>query len=912
MRAASRVCLSLLVLGLLVASTRAADGVKKITSVEGITEYRLDNGMKVLLFPDASKPTVTVNLTVFVGSRHEGYGEAGMAHLLEHMLFKGTPTHKDIPKLMKDRGASFNGTTWLDRTNYYETLPAEGDNLEYAIRLEADRMVNSNIFAKDLKSEMTVVRNEFERGENSPRAILDQRMMAVAFEWHNYGKSTIGNRADIERVPVENLRVFYRRYYQPDNAMVIVAGKFKEDKALALIKKHFGAIPRPKRKLRNTYTEEPAQDGERVVTLRRVGDVAVVGAIYHICSGPHPDYPKLDVLESILTTAPSGRLYTAMVKTKRAANVRGAAYPLHDPGIVQFFAEVNKGSDPRGTLDIMIDTLDAVAARGVTKEEVDRAKRKLLKDWELASANTRSIAIQLSEWAAQGDWRLYFLYRDRLEKVTKDSVNAVAKQYFKRNNRTVGMFLPTKQPRKVTIPATPNIAQMIGDYKGRKSAAAGEVFDPTPANIDARTKHVTLTTGGKVALLAKKNRGQTVTVQITLRYGNLDTLEGQTTAASLLPSLMLRGTSELDRQKLQDELDKYKARLSASGGLGVASFTLQTKRETLPDALKIVRQVLRSPTLPNTELEVLKRAGLARAQQMLTSPQMLAVTAVRRQLDNYPKDDPRYTPTIKENIERIKAVKQTNIKSLYDNLVGGQDALITVVGDFDQKTVVNSLEATFSGWEAKKPYKRIARTKGSGPKGIRADIETPGKANAMYFAAMTVPMRDDDRDYPALTLGNYVLGGGSLSSRLADRVRQKEGLSYGVASMFQSSSLDKRSAFLVYAISNPNNIPKVKAAIREEIEKILKTGVTEKELAAAKKGYLQSLRLQRTDDGALGGQLLSNMQTGRKMAYYAKLEKQIEAVTAKQVLDALRKYIRVQRLHIVAAGDFKKKKKKKK
>src|SRR5712692_415495 len=255
---------------------RADDAPRKIAAVEGVTEYRLANGARVLLFPEMSRPTVTVNMTVLVGSRHEGYGETGMAHLLEHMVFKGTPKHPDVPKALRDHGASFNGTTNVDRTNYFETLPANDENLEFAIRLEADRLVNSHVKREDLISEMTVVRNEFERGENIPQSILMQRIHAAAYEWHNYGKSTIGNRSDIERVPIENLQAFYKKFYQPDNVVLIVAGKFEEAKALALVARHFGAIPRPTRKLDPTYTEEPPQDGERFVTLRRVGDVSAV------------------------------------------------------------------------------------------------------------------------------------------------------------------------------------------------------------------------------------------------------------------------------------------------------------------------------------------------------------------------------------------------------------------------------------------------------------------------------------------------------------------------------------------------------------------------------------------------------------------------------------------------------------
>ncbi|MDQ3333147.1 MAG: insulinase family protein, partial [Planctomycetota bacterium] len=413
-------------------------GVTHVRTIEGISEYRLDNGQQVLLFPDNSKPTVTVNNTIFVGSRHEGYGETGMAHLLEHMLFKGTPDHPKVPKVLQERGARFNGTTWLDRTNYYETLPASEENLEFAIRLEADRMMNSFVRKEDLDSEMTVVRNEFEQGENSPSRILGQRLVSAAYEWHNYGKSTIGNRADIERVPIEALRAFYRKYYQPDNAMLVIAGNFEPQKALEFAAKYFGAIPKPERELPRTYTEEPPQDGERSVLLRRVGKLALAGAVYHIPAGSDPGYPAIDVFESVMTSAPSGRLYKALVETKLAASVSGGAFALHDPGVIRFVAEVNAGNDAQDVLAKMIEVVEGVDTAKITAEEVDRAKRKLLKQRELAAADSGQIAIELSEWAAMGDWRLYFLYRDRLEEVTPDAVNAVAETYFKRNNRTVG------------------------------------------------------------------------------------------------------------------------------------------------------------------------------------------------------------------------------------------------------------------------------------------------------------------------------------------------------------------------------------------------------------------------------------------------------------------------------------------
>ncbi len=368
-----------LVLGRVHAMSDADQALKKIGTVEGITEYHLDNGLRVLLFPDHSKPRLTVNLTVFVGSRHEGYGEAGMAHLLEHMVFKGTPSHPNISRALQERGAQFNGSTAPDRTNYFETLPASDDNLEFAIALEADRLVNSSIKREALASEMTVVRNEFERGENTPSSVLGDRIMAAAYAWHNYGKSTIGNRSDIERVPVENLQAFYRKYYQPDNAMVDVAGQFDEARALAFIHQHFGPIPRPQRQLETTYTEEPEQDGERLVTLRRVGHVGAVGAVYHIPAGPHPDFPALQVLANILSTQPSGRLYKALVEAKKATSAVAFARAMHDPGVLTLQAEVPRDGALEDVRDALIATVEAIGATGVTAEEVQRARQQILK-----------------------------------------------------------------------------------------------------------------------------------------------------------------------------------------------------------------------------------------------------------------------------------------------------------------------------------------------------------------------------------------------------------------------------------------------------------------------------------------------------------------------------------------------------
>jgi zinc protease len=882
--------------------------LKKIVTIEGITEYRLDNGLRILLYPDNSTAKVTVNATVFVGSRHEGYGETGMAHLLEHMVFKGTPSHPDVPKALRDRGAQFNGTTWVDRTNYFESLNASDENLEFAIRLEADRLFNSFIRREDLVSEMTVVRNEFEQGENNPEGVLSQRMMAVAYEWHNYGKSTIGNRSDIERVPIENLQAFYHKYYRPDNMMLVVAGNFQPEKALQFAVKHFGKIKKPAQPLDPTYTDEPAQDGERNVVLRRVGTVGIVGAVFHIPAGSHADFAAIEVLSTMLTSQPSGILYKGLVESKKATGVSAVAFGWHDPGVLEMTVQVDKGQSVEAVRDSLLELLEGVVRDPVNAEEVERARTKLAKSRELLMTDSNRVGITLTDWGAKGDWRLFFLHRDRVAKVTPADVSRVARAYLQRSNRTVGMYIPGAQVARTPIPATPDVEQLVKDYKGGETVAAGEFFDPTVENIEKRIKQSVLTSGVKVALLPKKTRGEAVTAELTLRYGNPESLQGHTSATQFLASLMARGTKKHSRQELEDQFDKLKARVIPGGTFGELSFSIQCKRENLPAVLSLVGEILREPVFPEKEFDILKRQLRDGLEKDRTEPRALGVRALQRKLNPFPPNHIRYVPTVEESIQRLEAVSLDDVRKLYEDQVGGQAGELVIVGDFDPDAAIKHVEEALKDWKPKTPYKRIERPAVADIKGERVVIETPDKANAFYFAAMALPLVDTDPDNAALELGNFLFGGGSLSSRLGNRVRQKEGLSYGVASQYSADSQDKAARFGMFAIYNPENRDKVDAAIADELDKLLRSGIHEKETTEARKAFLASLKVRRTNDGQLVSQLQEGLRVGRSYAsYYGEQEKKIGALTGEEVTEAFRKHIDPKKLVIIQAGDFKKK-----
>jgi len=885
--------------------------LKPLRSVEGITEYRLDNGLQVLLFPDPSKPTVTVNITYFVGSRHEGRGETGMAHLLEHMVFKGTPTHPSVWKALEDHGARFNGTTWVDRTNYFETLPTtEEGNLEWALKMEADRMVNSFIRKEDLDSEMTVVRNEFEMGENSPEGILEERMIDAAYQWHNYGKTTIGSKSDIERVPIRSLQAFYKNYYQPDNAMLVVAGDFKAEKALSLIEKYFGAIPRPQRKLEDTYTLEPEQDGARLVQLRRNGDVAAVGTVYHICSASHADYPAIEVIQNILTDEPSGRLYKALVESGMAASVSGTPYGWKEPGAIVNMASVRMENPVDPVLAKMIEVIEGLAKSPITEEEVKRAKTKLLKNIELALKDSGRIGVQMSEWAASGDWRLFFMHRDRLENIKLDEVRKAAALYFKESNRTAGVFYPTKEPTRTVVPESPDVVALLKDYKGKAALSEGEEWEATPDNIEKRLTRTTFPNGLKLAMLPKETRGDVVQAVMTFRFGTEADVTGRQTAVAMIPEMLMRGSKNHTFQQLKDKIDELKANVSITAGAGGGPVdgsirvSIRTDREHLPAVLDLVAEVLRYPTLPAEEFEIVKKENLAGLEEQLSDPQALAFTNVMRRMSPWPSSDVRYVPTVAEAIERLKAVELDYLRQFHKELYGAGNAEVTVVGDFDPAAVKGVVEKTLASWKSPKKYARIESPFRNDITASDDVIQTPDKKMATVLCAVNMEVRDDDPDYPALHLANYIIGA-SAKSRLLERLRQKEGLSYGAGSFFQADSEDRDAVFGASAICAPENVEKANASMADELSKIVNEGVPAEELADAKKSYALQVQNRLANDGAVAGMINGGLYLGRKMDYYKNLYKQVDEVTPEQLKKALKQHMALGRMVKVKAGDLK-------
>jgi zinc protease len=594
------------------------------------------------------------------------------------------------------------------------------------------------------------------------------------------------------------------------------------------------------------------------------------------------------------------------VETKKAASVSGGTLQLKEPGLAIFDASVRKESPLEDARATLLATIDEIGSKPFTSEEVERSRARMLKNIELLLNASDRVGLQISEWASMGDWRLLFMHRDRLRKVTADDVQRVAKYYFKPDNRTVGVFIPTAQPERAEIPATPDIVAMMKDYKGDAVVSMGEAFDPSPENIDKRTQRVNLPGGLKLALVPKETRGDVVNATLRLQWGDENSLKGQSTIGSLAGAMLMRGTSKRTRQQIQDEIDRLKARLTVGASATGAQVTIEATRENLPKVLELAAEILREPSFPQSEFDSLKQQRLAGIESQKTEPDAIASIAYSRHMNPYPKGDIRYVQTFDEQLEEIRSVTVDQLKKFHADFFGASNGEVSIVGDFDAEDAQKVIATQFGSWKSPKAYTRV-RYPYRKIEPVNQSFETPDKANSYFLGGMRINIRDEDADYPALLLANYILGSG-INSRLFARIRGQEGLSYGVGSSFSVTPTEDNASFVAQAISAPENTAKVEASFKDEMAKILKDGFSDAEIAAAKDSWTQAQQVSRAQDRELVGRIAGQVHFGRTMAWDAQLQKKIESLTGPQIVQALRRHVDLNAMTYMKGGDFKKQK----
>jgi zinc protease len=925
------------------------EGVEFVAEEEGVREFRLANGLKVLLVENRVAPVVTFLVLYRVGSRNEAVGHTGATHLLEHMLFKGTPTFNkakgtQVAATLQRVGADFNATTWYDRTNYFETVPS--DALELAVHLEADRMRNSFIADDDRRSEMTVVRNELERGQNEPMLVLDEAVYATAFREHPYHHPTIGWRSDVENVPTARLKEFYDTFYHPNNATAVVVGDFEEPRALSLIEKHFGALPASPAPIPEVYTDEPRQEGERRLVVRRAGELPLVQVAFRTPAALGHDrvlsnaelaaraaepparndiYP-LAVLAEALSNGVTSRLYQALVETELAVSADARLDQFRDPGLFNVYATAAPGVEPARVEEVIHSELARVA-EDLTDAEVEKSKRQIAAQVAYERDGTHNVAVQMSEAEAVADWRFYNDYSKSVARVSGDDVRRAARLYFREDTRTVGHFIPkpggdggggdgnggdngdgggaggaggagASSTGRALAPHGPKFHHEPLD-EGDAGGAGGRVKSGG-AGFASRVVREELETGA-VLLVLENAATPTVALRGSLRAGSHFEPKEKPGLARITAEMLKRGTLRRGKLELAGALESVGADVEFDTDAFAVQISARSLSEDFPALAATLAEMLREPSFPADELEKLKQQTIAAVRERQSDTSWRAYERLTQTL--FDERNPFYTHAGERLVESVSSITVEDVRGFYEKFYGGRTLVLSVAGGVRAGEAVRVLREALAGF--------------GGPERADVDVSDPeppaearrefvlvkDKASVDVLLGTVAPLRRSAPDYYAAVLANRALGESTLSSRLGLQVRDAEGLTYGIGSRFRSPSLAAGPWYIAVSV-NPGNVERAIDSALGVLRDYVEHGIRPEELGDEKSSAVGAFKVSLSTNGGLARALWNAEFYGLGLDYVEHYPELIARVTVEEVNAAIRKYFRPDRLTVVIAGDL--------
>lgn len=877
-------------------------GFTKIRSVQEITEYRLDsNGLTVLLLPEHSAPAVTFMVTYRIGSRDESYGTTGATHLLEHLMFKGTEKHNKeagtgFDQALERTGAETNATTWLDRTNYFETVGPQ--DLPLVVELEADRMRNLRLREEDRRPEMTVVRNEFERGENTPANALETEVWAAAYIAHPYHHNTIGWRSDFEKVPITKLRAFYDTYYWPDNATVSVIGDFQPERALALIAEKYGAIPKCPHEIPQVYTEEPKQSGPRRVTVQRPGELGVVTVAHKSPPARHGDYPALTVLCDILTNGRNSRCHLALTDQNLTTEVSAASGFNRDPSLLLISAELTPDTKPEEVEKRILEEIEKIKKVGVTTQEVSSAIARLTAETAFARDGSFAMAEALNECIAVGDWALYYAHDELVRKVTVADVRRVAEKWLRTDQSTTGWFIPKEEE-----PAGQTDGKAKPESDPEKAAVSAKSTRPVPpkdvpapppvAVAEIAPRIVRTPTAGMDLLVCPTGVKDVITIT-----GGLPAFDPQQRVLStFLAGMLERGTVRHDASQLAALLDEVGATIDFQVADGMLDFSVRCLKKDLPLVMGLLAEELRQPSFPPDEIEKLRVQLIAETEQSRTDTDIQAKVAFSQAA--FPEGHPNRKLTPDEALGQLRKISREDLILFHKEWAGPAAALMAVVGDADAAVCQAEVSRAFAGWTGgRQPAPVTAAPALASGRVLLVNI--PGKESVSVVIGQPTGLKFSDPDSLALSMATAALGSG-FTSRLISTVRDTEGLTYGiVAAAGQDSWTD--GSWIIRSTFAPQLLEKGLASTQRELDLWYRDGLTQSEFAYRQSALIGAHRVGLATTAGLAEAIVKTVRRGLPLSWLDSYPAAVAALTLEEANGALKRHIQPGRLVSVRSG----------
>ena len=877
------------------------DGFKKIKELDGITEYKLlSNGLTVLLKEDHSAPICAVMITYHVGSRNEVIGTTGFTHILEHLMFKGSKEFNkengnDITLLIENIGGKMNATTWNDRTNYYEIVPS--DYLELAIQIESDRMRNLLLRDEDLRSEMVVILNEYQQGENEPGQALDKLIWSNAYLAHPYHHNTIGWKSDIENVSIEKLRGFYDIYYWPNNATVTIIGDVDTEKTLELIKKYYGSINQSSHEIPQAVTTEPVQEGERRVVLKRPGQIGMITVAYKTPGVLHKDVYSLQVLSSILASSNISRLYKEIVETGKGYFVTSSQSVFKDPSLFTIMAAPTPGTNPEEIERIIKSELEKIKTKGVSDVELQRVVKQNVVGSAFSKDGISSIMEELNEAISYGDWTYYLTFTDKVKKITQGDLQRVAQKYFVDDYSTIGVFSPIEGMGGFSEEEASEALHFNTDKKLYYRSPGMKIEENKSTSSDKLNIEREKIAGIDV-VTAKTPIKDVVTITGSLVAGDYFSPKNNSMVASFTAKMLSSGTTTRKKTMITEELMEIGASIDFNNGTHNITFNCSCLRQDINKVIELLADQLRNPVFDAAEFQLIKEQSLGMMMDMEFNTRLVASIGFNRIV--YPKDNPNYSLTIEQMVADLNKVQIEDLQDFHKKFYGPESMNLVAVGDIDKDELRNAVKKYFDGWKG-----GISMPKFSEVEKVATTtkyITVPGKQSVQMLVGQTTELNKTDQDYMAMSLASFILGG-NFSSRLMQTVRDEEGLTYGIYSQLSDDTYSDGS-WMVAADFNENLLQQGMASTLREIKKFVENGITAEELEMKKTTIIGNNKMLLSSTGNIASAILSNIERGLAPDYWNSHLKKIESVTPEQVNNAIKKYLDLNKLVIVLAGSI--------
>lgn len=884
------------------AATPATSDITFVREVGGIREFHVAaNDLQVLLVRDDSAPVVTVMTTYHVGSRNEVVGTTGATHILEHLFFKGTERFNrdrgtSLDQLLDRVGANNNATTGNDRTNYFVDAPS--DQLPLVCDILADHMRHLRLREEDRAPEMTVVRNEFENGENSPWMALNKAIWAAAFTTHPYHHPVIGWRSDIEGVPIEKLRAFHDTFYWPNNCTLTIAGNFTEAAALDCVRRHFVAIPRAPHPIPELYTVEPEQQGPRRTIVRRPGQLGVVGIAFKRPSGRHADSPALALLSTALANGMTSRLYGALVDTGIATQVFVDNNPLRDPALITCYAMLAPGVAHERAEAALNAALHEVVEHGLTPEELQRARRQLAALRAFKRDGAAAVAEELNEAIALGDWTDYVTEAGRLETVTTTDLQRVARETFVADHSTTGWFVPEAPTSGGAAAGAEPPARFGLQYRHDPvSRNAGGTATAAPAAAPITRQRI----GGIDFVARRTGVKDVVTIVGSLAAGEAFSPPENSAVAWLTLALLDKGTTAHTKFALAETLAGMGAMIDFTPDRLDVNFTARCLRTDAPAVIALLAEELRSPAFSPEEFEKEKARLSGELRELIDLPVAQASTTFSQAI--WPEGNPNRPNDLARKIADLAQATREQVLAFHRSHYGPRSLRLIAVGDLDPAALATAVEQSFAGWSGGVDYPAPPKVVAPLTHGQRVDVPIPDKPSITFTIGQTTGLQARDADALALKLATHVLGGPTFTSRLIATVRDTEGLTYGIGARVADDSFTDGSWYIRGTFAT-SLVDKGEAAARRELVRWFEHGVTADELAAQKSNYVGVFKLGLATTGGMAAALLEALERGDDPGAVDTLGAQVEALTLAEVNAAIRRHLDPARMVSVRAGEL--------